>query len=254
MIRKTALALLLAAAGINAHAALSAGDIAFTSFNADEDGLSFVSFTGIAANTSIYFSDNEWTGAAFNTGESYNVWNSGAASIAAGTVIRLSAYDKTTPGASVGSLSRVTVSGSANWGIANSTETVYAYLGTSATAPTTFLTAITNGSFAVDGSLTGTGLTEGVNAIRLNTLANSATPDYAEYTGLRSGAASYDAYKPLINNLANWNVDTANGNYTATIPNTTAFSVTAVPEPKNYAMFVAGLGLMGLIARRQSSR
>lgn len=31
-------------------------------------------------------------------------------------------------------------------------------------------------------------------------------------------------------------------------------SVTAVPEPKNYAMFLAGLGLMGLIARRQSNR
>jgi hypothetical protein len=31
-------------------------------------------------------------------------------------------------------------------------------------------------------------------------------------------------------------------------------AVTAVPEPKNYAMFLAGLGLMGLIARRQSKR
>lgn len=254
MIRKTALALLLAAAGINAHAALSAGDIAFTSFNADEDGLSFVTFTGMAANTSIYFSDNEWTGAAFNTGESYSLWNSGATSIAAGTVIRLSAYDKTTAGASLGSLSRVTVSGSANWGIANSTETIYAYVGASATAPTTFLSAITNGNFTTDGSLDGTGLTEGVSAIRLNTLATSATPDYAEYSGLRSGAASLEAYKPLINNLANWNVDTSNGSYAATIPDTTAFSVTAVPEPKNYAMFLAGLGLMGLIARRQSNR
>jgi hypothetical protein len=31
-------------------------------------------------------------------------------------------------------------------------------------------------------------------------------------------------------------------------------SVTAVPEPKNYAMLLAGLGLMGFIARRRSSR
>lgn len=252
MLRKTALALLLAAAGINAHAALSAGDIAFTSFNADEDGLSFVTFKDITASTSIYFSDNEWTGAAFNTGESYNVWNSGAASIAAGTVIRLSAYDKTTLGASLGSLSRVTVSGSSNWGIANSKETLYAYLGTSASAPTTFLSAITNGTFTADGSLTGTGLTEGTTAIRLNTNASVATPDYAEYIGSRSGAVSFDAYKPLINNLANWNVDTTDGAYATTIPNTAAFSVTAVPEPKNYAMFLAGLGLMGFIARRRS--
>lgn len=253
MLRKSALALLLVMAGANAHAALSAGDIAFTSFNADEDGLSFVTFKDIAASTSIYFSDNEWTGSAFNTGESYNLWNSGATSVAAGTVIRLSTYDKVTLSASVGSLSRITVSGSSNWGIANSTETVYAYLGASATAPTTFLSAITNGTFMADGSLTGTGLTEGVSAIRLNTLATSATPDYAEYNGLRSGATSFDAYKPLINNLANWNVDTSNGTYTSTIPDTTAFSISAVPEPKNYAMLLAGLGLMGFIARRRSS-
>ena len=252
MLRKTALALLLAAAGINAHAALSAGDIAFTSFNADEDGLSFVTFKDITASTSIYFSDNEWTGAAFNTGESYNVWNSGAASIAAGTVIRLSAYDKTTLGASLGSLSRVTVSGSSNWGIANSNETLYAYLGTSASAPTTFLTAITNGSFAADGSLTGTGLTEGTNAIRLNALATTTTPDYAGYNGVRSGETSFDGYKAKVNNVANWTVDATNGTYTTTVPDTTAFSVTAVPEPKNYAMFLAGLGLMGFIARRRS--
>jgi len=138
MIRKTAIAMLLAAAGANAQA-LTAGDIAFTSFNADEDGLSFVTFATIAPNTQIYFSDNEWTGSAFNTGESYNVWNSGTNAIAAGSVVRLLAYDKTTLAASVGSLARVSVSGSSNWGIANSNETIYAYLGTNASAPTTFL-------------------------------------------------------------------------------------------------------------------
>ena len=68
MIRKTILSLLLAATGVSAQAALSAGDIAFTSFNADEDGLSFVTFTNIAANTTIYFSDNEFVGGAFNSG------------------------------------------------------------------------------------------------------------------------------------------------------------------------------------------
>lgn len=33
-----------------------------------------------------------------------------------------------------------------------------------------------------------------------------------------------------------------------------SLSVTAVPEPKNYAMLLAGLGVMGFIARRRSSR
>ena len=249
MIRKTTLALLLAVAGVNAHAALSAGDIAFTSFNADEDGLSFVTFTDIAANTTIFFSDNEWTGSAFNTGESYNQWNSGSSQIAAGSVIRFSAYDKSTLSASTGTLSRVTVASNTNWGISTSADTIYAYLGTSATAPTTFLTAISN---ATDGSLVGTGLTEGTNAIRLNSIATTTTPDYAEYNGVRAGETSFDGYKAKVNNLANWTVDATNGTYTTMIPDTTAFSVTAVPEPKNYAMFLAGLGLMGLIARRQS--
>ena len=253
MLQKSAIALLLAAASVNAQA-LTTGDIAFTAFNADEDGLSFVAFTDIAANTSIYFTDNEWTGAAFNTGESYNLWNSGAATIVAGTVVRFANYDKATLAASVGNLSRVTVSGSANWGIANSNETVYAYLGSGATAPTTFLAAITNGTFTADGSLAGTGLTEGVDAIRLNTNAPSATPDYGEYTGPRSGLASFAAYKPLVADATKWNVDTINGNYAATVPDTSAFTVAAVPEPDGYAMFLAGLGVMGVIARRRNAR
>lgn len=254
MIRKSVLALLLAASGVSAHAALNAGDVAFTAFNADEDGLSLVTFSNIAANTSIYFSDNEWTGSAFNTGESYNLWTSGANTIAAGSVIRFQAYDKTTLSASLGTLSRVSVSGSANWGIAASSETIYAYHGSSATTPTAFLAAITNGTFAVDGSLSGTGLTEGTNAIRLNTNSPSASPDYAEYNGPRAGEISLSAYRPLVANVNNWTVDTTNGAYAATVPNTTGFSVSAVPEPKSYAMLFAGLGLMGVIARRRSSR
>jgi hypothetical protein len=249
MIKKFALALAVAAA--LPASALTTGDIAFTAFNADEDGLSFVAFAGIAAGTTIYFSDNEWTGSAFNTGESYNQWNSGVSAVAAGTVVRLIAYDKTGLSASTGTLSRVTVAGSANWGIASSNETVYAYLGSTANAPTTFLAAITNGNFSADGSLAGTGLVEGVSAIRLNALATSATPDYAEYTGVRSGLASLAAYKPLVANVANWTVDTTNGTYTATVPNVTGFTVSAVPEPESYALMLSGLAAIGLLVARR---
>lgn len=251
MIRKSILALLLAASGVSAHAALTTGDIAFTSFNADEDGLSFVAFTTIAANTTIYFGDNEWTGAAFNTGESFSKWVSGTNDIAAGTVVRFAAYDVATPNASVGTLSRETVASSANWGISNSGETIYAYLGSSATAPTTFLAAITNGTFAAHGPLDNTGLTAGVNA---TTLPNSS--DFYQYNGPRSGASSFAEYKTAVADIANWTGHNGSGNpdFALTVPDTTAFSVTAVPEPDKYAMFLAGLGLMGFIARRRSSR
>jgi len=248
-----ALAILAASSSANA-AALNAGDIAFTAFNGDEDGLSFVALVDIAANTSIFFTDNEWTGSSFNTGESYNQWLSGASTIDAGSVIRFSSYDKAGLSASVGTLSRVSVSGSSNWGLANSNETVYAYQSASATsAPTSFLAAITNGSFTADGSLSNTGLSEGVNAIRLNANATSTSPDYAEYNGIRSGLVSFNDYKPLLSNPSNWTVDSINGTYTTTVPNTSEFTVAAaVPEPETYAMMLAGLGLLGFAARRKA--
>lgn len=255
MFRKTLFALALAATGFSAHAALTTGDIAFTAFNADEDGLAFVALANIDAGTVIFFSDNEWNGTAFNTGESYNQWNSGASQIAAGTVVRLAAYDKTTLSASVGTLSRVSVSGSTNWGLASSNETVYAYLGTSATAPTTFLAAITNGTFAADGSLAGTGLTEGTsNAIRLTAKQGaSSEPDFAQYSGPRGPFASADAARIALGDLNNWTIDTVNNSSSASIvPDTTAFQVAVVPEPETYALMLAGLGLVGFAARRRN--
>ncbi len=242
-----------------AHA-LSAGQMAFTAFNADEDGFAMVALTTIAANTTVYFGDNEWNGSvagaggAFNTGEAYLQWLSGGADIAAGTVLRFASIDKTTLSASVGALSRVAVSGSTNYGLANSNETLYAYQGSSATAPTNFIAAITNGSFTVDGTLAGTGLTEGVNAIRLNANVPTATPDFGEYTGARSGETSFAAYLPAVTNPAHWQVDTSNGSYASTVPNATAFSVTAVPEPDSWALALAGVGLCVLLGRRHTRR
>jgi hypothetical protein len=245
--KKTFLALAVAAFALPSYA-IGAGDLAFTSFNADEDGWAMVSLTNLAANTKVYFTDNEWTGSAFNSGESYSSWTSGTAVINAGSVIRFSKTDSATLlAASVGTLSREAVSGSSNWGLSQTSDTLYAYLGTSATAATTFLSVITSGTFgtAADGYLTNTGLSVGNGAVQL-----SSGSDFAQYSGLRSGQTTFAGYKALVSNVANW-TDSGDGSYAASVPNTTAFAVTAVPEPETYALLLAGLGVVGFMARRR---
>lgn len=246
MFKKLAFALAVAAA--LPASALTTGDIAFTAFNADEDGFAMVALASVAANTKVYFSDNEWSGTAFNTGESFSSWTSGAAAINAGTVIRFSKTDSATLlAASVGTLARESVSGSSNYGFSQSEDTLYAYLGTSATAATTFLAAVSSSTYgsAAGGSLTGTGLSVGAGAVQL-----AFGSDYAEYSGVRTGQVGFAGYKALVSNVAMW-TDSGDGLYAANVPNTTAFTISAVPEPESYALMLSGLAAIGLLVARR---
>ena len=238
----TLLAIAASATSVYAQTVAS-GDIAFTSFNADEKGWSLVTFADLASNTTVYFTDNEWTGSALNTGEGFQMWNTGANTIAAGTVVRFSSVQNGGRTASIGALTAA--GGSLD--ISATADTIYAYQGTAANAPTTFLAAISSGTLGTtaDGVLTGTGLSIGAGAVQLQ-----SSTDYAEYTGARSGYASFAAYKAGVSNAANWTMG-GNGSFAAMTPNTTSFSVTAVPEPKTYAMLLAGLGLLGAVARKR---
>jgi hypothetical protein len=240
---KRSLVALAAVFSVANASALTAGDIAFTSYNADEDGWALVALADITANTTIFFSDNEYTNAGWNdTNESALQWQTGASTIAAGTVVRFSKIDSATRAATLGSL----VNGNlgTNFGFSNSAETVYAYLGTDAASPTQFLTALVAESGGAT-LLNGTGLSLGSNAVQITTSA-----DFAEYTGSRTGLASFADYKPLVFNGANWAVDTG-GDHAADTPNLSAFSITAsaVPEPGSYALTFAGLFAAALLMR-----
>ena len=247
--KKSVFALALLAASAQAQA-LTTGDMAFTSFNADDDGWAMVTFVDIAANTTIYFSDNEWNGSAFvDANEHALEWNTGAATITAGSVVVFTEIDGSPDviSASMGTLA-LAGSGGTNLGFAKSNETVYAFLGASGVAPTTFLTALTTENDSAPANITNAGLTVGVNAIALVPDA-----DFGEYTGARSGNASFASYASQVNDAANWN-DVASGEFTGNVLNSTAFSVTAVPEASTYGMMLAGLGLVGFMARRRNSK
>ncbi len=230
-----------AAATVSAHAlALQAGDLAFTAFNADEDGWSVLLLADLAPGTTIYFSEQAWDPASmtFLGGEANYTWSLDTAGVARGTVVRFSDINRATRTASIGQFD---ATGSASLSVAG--ESLFAYVGASAGAPTAFLSALSTEGFA-GGQLDGTGLLGGGQALML-----PPGTDYAEYVGLRSGMAHFADYLPLINDPAHWQIE-ASGDFSTAMPDLSAFAVSAVPEPGPASMLLAGLGVMGLATRR----
>ncbi|MBU2929791.1 choice-of-anchor I family protein [Winogradskyella psychrotolerans] len=182
-----------------ASAQLTTGDMAFTAFHAnDDDDFAMVSFVDIPANTIIYFSDKEWTGSEFNSGEANYEWQTGADVISAGTVITFYTISD------IPSVSHGTIVGEPG-GISASSEAIFVYHGTDIDTPTTFITAVANSSSAYDDGagtgLAGTGLTEGSTAI---TYANGTS--LAVYNGPRTGFTA-NGYIVALNDMSNYNFE-----------------------------------------------
>ncbi len=200
MLQNSLAILCLLMATMQSHAQqLNVGDLAFVGFNADgSDDWAMVTFVPIAPNTVVYFTDNEWDGTAWNTGESSFTWNSGSTVIPAGAIIQ---FDSISVVATL-SANYGTITGTAgsNFGLAAGGDALFCYQGTDINTPTRFIAAITNGVASANWtSLTNTGLAEGTTAIVLT----PAGVDIAAYTGPRTGL-NRAGYITAINNIANW--------------------------------------------------
>ena len=184
------------------------GDLLFTGFNADgNDDVALVSLVSIPSGTTIWFTDNEWDGTAFNTGEGIFSLTTTSA-LNAGDIITISSMGTTANTVSnVGTIAYSSTNG-ANLGASN--EVLYAYMGT-ASSVTTFITAVANSGFSTsNGSLTSTGLTAGTNALEFTTGA-----DVFLYTGARSGQTTFSAYAALVCNTSNWISEDGSGDQSA---------------------------------------
>ncbi|MBW1298289.1 beta strand repeat-containing protein, partial [Aquimarina litoralis] len=168
------------------------GDIAFVAYNNDDDGFSFVFLDDCPDGTTIRFTDEEWTGTAFSTpdGEGEVLWtNNTGGIIAIGTVVDITDADDNGTGilASVGTASEV----EPGFNTANIDE-LFAITGTRA-VPGTFLSFVGD---LTGNSLTGTGLTDGVNA-------NIITQE-GYYTGSTTCNSSIGDCAAMINDSNNW--------------------------------------------------
>jgi hypothetical protein len=254
-VKRTLIASALLAASTSVFA-LNAGDLLFTNMNTERDGFAVAAFADIAAGTQIYFNDNEWGGTSFNTGESGFRWTVGS-DIVKGQVISFDIIDPagSAPNIITSSNGTLTLVSGTNIGFSQSGETLYMYTGANATAPTTFISAISTFSTftGTNGLLAGTGLAAGVNAVALG---SAVIPELAEYTANRAGELSFSAYQAKLVNVANWtlqdeSIGPGNNPFEFTTANTTAFTITPIPEPTETALMLSALGIIGAIARRR---
>jgi hypothetical protein len=149
---------------------LTAGDIAFIGYATDDSGsqdtYSFVLLKDIGSGTQIFFTDRTWNGSTFSvSGTDGTFAYTAGGNLTAGTVITV------THAQVAGAGQNLDING----------ESLYAYQGTDANTPTSFLTAVdfADGNTTFNGSLANTGLTAGVNAVAIG-------QDDGAYAGRRS--------------------------------------------------------------------
>jgi hypothetical protein len=252
MIRKTVLALLLAATGVSAHA-LTAGDIAVIAYNTDgDDNFAWVAMTDIAANTTINFTDSSWQATAFRATEHLDAggpltWTN-TTNLSAGSVVNFNG--KVAKTWSIGAGNGAT----AFLDLATGGDQIFAFQGNKTSPSFVYGLQFANAngiiaSSTVSNSTNTTNVPSALSELG-GTMFNVGNYDNGFYKGTTTGTKAQ--LLSAIADQTNWTRNDAGP--LAQTSWISGMSVTAVPEPKNYAMLLAGLGLMGFIARRRSSR
>ena len=255
-----------------AGTALTKTDFAFTGVNGNTTvgGWSFVTFVDIAVGTTIYFTDTnvlQTTPAAgvFGAAETFWSWTA-SAQVKAGTSVALlgtgTSGQYTAKSGAAGGTANGTVTNlnGAVSNISSSGDILYAFQAASyATnyqpAAITFLGAISNrGTYTTaDNPTAATGLS-GIQLHEYKIDAVTATR-YTQFTAqVTTNDAPFSSMAQLKAALAsntNWTT-IANSNSTPIVADVLA--VTAVPEPASYALMLAGLAVMGGVARRRLQR
>ncbi|MEZ4267496.1 MAG: DUF4215 domain-containing protein [Myxococcota bacterium] len=179
---------------------LAPGTIAFTGYNADgDDDLAFVVLTDLVDET-IFFTDDEVSaGGALTSGEGRIRWDSGT--VSAGTVVTLGGLSGT-PTASVGTVTAA--SGVLN--LAAGGDSLLAYQGDDADSPVGYLAGLESASGAA-GDPADAGLTPGLSFIT----ASTDDDDGGAYTGPRDTQVTFARYLALVNDPANWSLESSDG-------------------------------------------
>ncbi len=198
--------------------AVQTNDFVFIGFNADgNDDFAIVLLRDIASGEQVHFTDNEWGGSSFNTGEGTMLWTT-TSNLSAGTVV---SFNNVSSGASV---STGTISGS--MALAASNEALWAFTG-SPNNPTAIVSMIANEADGV--VLTNSGLTASAGAVIID-----GDDDVLIYDGTRTGTEA--DLLAAISNTANWQTqggggDQSNDGTDPDLPfDTAAFTITA-PVP-----------------------
>jgi len=174
------------------------GDIVITAFHDNDDGFSFVFLDNCPNGTFIRFIDEEWTGSGFasSSTEGEVLWeNNTGSTILQGTVVHIERASDIGTGilASVG----LATEDDGGFSLSLTGDEIVAVTGTRA-APGVFL-AFFGDDYVGGSTLTGTGLVNGVTALR------DATVTEGRYTGVANctGLSIIDCAAKL-NNKANW--------------------------------------------------